>query len=206
MAEHVPAADATLPPRPRGGKDAIVAVATIRFQRLGYHGTSMRDLARDCEITVASIYHHFASKQEILQDIILRALNDLISETTAAVEAADDSPREQLAALVNAWILFHTTRQAEAFVGSTELRSLDPQGREVIVALRDRQEAIFRDVIERGHALGTFQTAFPREATRAIVNMGYSVASWYDPRGELSPQALADRYATLALATVEAHA
>ena len=191
-----------MPPRPRGGKDAIVAVATIRFQRLGYHGTSMRDLARDCEITVASIYHHFASKQ----DIILRALNDLISETTAAVEAADDSPREQLAALVNAWILFHTTRQAEAFVGSTELRSLDPQGREVIVALRDRQEAIFRDVIERGHALGTFQTAFPREATRAIVNMGYSVASWYDPRGELSPQALADRYATLALATVEAQA
>ena len=100
--------------------------------------------------------------------------------------------------------MFHTTRQAEAFVGSTELRSLDPEGRTTVVALRDQQELVFRTVIERGQALGEFRTAYPREATRAIVNMGSSVASWYDASGELSPQELADRYIALALATVEA--
>ena len=189
---------------PIRGREAIVAAATESFQRLGYHGTSMRDIARACDITVASIYHHFTSKQEILQDIMVRALTDHLAETTAAAAAAGDSPRDQLTAVVNAWIMFHTTRQAEAFVGSTELRSLDPEGRTTVVALRDQQELVFRTVIERGQALGEFRTAYPREATRAIVNMGSSVASWYDASGELSPQELADRYIALALATVEA--
>ena len=188
----------------RGGKEAVLTSAVANFQRLGYHGTSMRDIARDSDMTVASIYHHFASKQEILFDIMVQVLSDLILKTRNALKSSEDSPRNQLEAMVTAWILFHVSRQAEAFIGSTEIRSLDSQGRRFVVALRDEQEHMFRDVINRGASDGSFATSYPREATRAIINMGSSVSAWFDPKGDLSPAELAERYVTLALGTVEA--
>jgi AcrR family transcriptional regulator len=186
----------------RGGKDAVLHAAVANFARLGYHGTTMRDIARDAEITVASIYHHFPSKQRMLQDIMARTLSDLIALTRGALLRAGSSPTEQLTALMRAWALFHTSRRAEALIGASEIRSLDETGRRLVVALRDEQEAMFRDVVERGVAEGEFTTPYPREAVRAIISMGYSIANWYRPGGELSPEQLADRYAALALGTV----
>jgi AcrR family transcriptional regulator len=186
----------------RGGKEVILDAAVDNFQRLGYHGTSMRDIARDADITVASIYHHFPSKQRILQDIMIRVLSDVISLTRSALMRSGPSPVEQLEAVMRAWILFHTSRRAEALIGASEIRSLDEVGHRLVVALRDEQERMFRDVVDRGVAEGQFATPYPREAVRAIINMGYSVASWYRPGGELSPEQMAERYAVLALGTV----
>ncbi len=187
-----------------GGREAVLSAALQNFYKYGYHGTSMRNIATDADMTVASIYHHFESKQEILQEIMVRILSDLMSQTRTALMAADDSPRNQLEALVFAWIVFHANRQTEAFVGSTEVRSLDPEGRRLVVALRDEQERMFREVIDRGAREGQFETAFPKEATRAVINMGSSVSSWYDSKGDLSPQQLAEMYVTMALGTVQA--
>lgn len=188
----------------RGGKDVIIDAAVENFQRLGYHGTSMRDIARDADITVASIYHHFPSKQRILQDLMIRILSDVISSTRSALMRAGSSPSEQLEAVMRAWILFHTSRRSEAMIGASEIRSLDETGHRLVVALRDEQERMFRDVVDRGVAEGEFTTPYPREAVRAIINMGYSVASWYRPGGELTPEEMAERYAVLALSTVGA--
>ena len=189
----------------RGGKEVILDAAVDNFQRLGYHGTSMRDIARDADITVASIYHHFPSKQRILQDIMIRVLSDVISLTRSALMRSGPSPAEQLEAVMRAWILFHTSRRAEALIGASEIRSLDEVGHRLVVALRDEQERMFRDVVDRGVAEGRFATPYPREAVRAIINMGYSVASWYRPGGELTPEEMAERYAVLALSVVGAN-
>jgi AcrR family transcriptional regulator len=188
----------------RGGKAVILDAAVDNFQRLGYHGTSMRYIARDADITVASIYHHFPSKQHILQDIMVRVLSDVISTTRGALMSVGSSPAEQLSAVVRAWILFHTSRRAEALIGASEIRSLDEGGHRLVVTLRDEQERMFRDIVGRGVTEGAFTTPYPREAVRAIINMGYSVASWYRPGGELTPQEMAERYAVLALGTVGA--
>jgi len=184
------------------GKEAVLSSAISNFYALGFHGTSMRDIAKGSGMTVASIYHHFSSKQEILHEIMITVMSDLMSSTRAALMAAGSSPHDQLRALVNSWILFHATRQADAFVASTEIRSLNPSGRKLVVALRDEQEHMFRDVIANGVQDGSFKTIYPTEATRAVLNMGASVASWYDPRGSLSPSDLASRYVELAFGTV----
>lgn len=188
-----------------GGRETILAAAVDNFQRLGYHGTSMRDIARDAGITPASIYHHWPSKQLILQEIMEKVLTDVISLTRAAVLRAGAAPERQLAALMRTWVLFHTSRRPEALIGASEIRSLDETGHRLVVTLRDQQEQLFREVIDRGVTEGAFRTPYPREAARAVINMGYSIAAWYRPGGDLSPDELADRYAVLALGTVAAH-
>lgn len=176
--------------------------AIRNFTERGYHGTSMRNIAADANVTVASIYHHFASKQDVLQAIMVKSLSDVISSTRMALLGAGTDPAAQLGALVHAWILFHTDRQAEAQIGASELRSLDGPGRKLIVTLRDEQQRMFQDVVDRGITAGDFTTRYPREAARAVINMGYSVASWYSASGDVAPGEMADRYVELALGTV----
>ncbi len=186
----------------RGGREVVVTAAIANFYQRGYHGTSMRDIARDAGVTVASIYHHFDSKQLLLQEVMTVTLSDVISLTRAAVLDAGGEPHEQLAALVRAWVGFHTSRQDEALIGSSEIRSLDDPGRRLVTTLRDEQERLFRDVIVRGVKRGAFRTQYPLEATRAVIEMGSSVAAWYRKGGHLAPDEVAARYADLALATV----
>ncbi|WP_340540762.1 TetR/AcrR family transcriptional regulator [Nocardioides sp. GXZ039] len=188
----------------RGGRAVLLAAAVENFAAVGYHGTSMRDLARTAEVTVASIYHHYSSKQEILQQIMVETLTVVLDQTRTALAHAGPSPTERLGALVEAWVLFHTGRQAEALIGASEIRSLDDVGREVVVGLRDQQESLFRQVIESGVATGAFATPHPLEATRAILNMGSSIASWYRPEGPVTPEEMAVRYRDLALGMVRA--
>ncbi|GAA4476855.1 TetR/AcrR family transcriptional regulator [Rhodococcus olei] len=185
------------------GRRVILESALRNMHERGYHGTSMRDIAAGADITVASIYHHFASKQEILQDIMIRTLQDVIAMTRGALLRSGGVPADQLRAVMRAWVLFHATRQSEALVGATELRSLDDQGRRLVVALRDEQESMFRDIVARGVEEDAFGTAVPLDAARAIIHMGQSVCTWWRPDGELTPEDLADRYAALALAMVE---
>lgn len=190
----------------RNGREVIVAAAVENFTTLGYHGTSMRDIARSAGVTVASIYHHFASKQEILQHVMIGTMSELLAATRSAVDAAvaagATTAPERLDALVDAWILFHTTRQAEALIGASEIRSLEEAGRAVLVSHRDEQEALFRSIVEEGVADGAFATRYPREAARAIIEMGSSVSSWYRLGGELSPEEMSVRYRELARGTV----
>lgn len=193
--------------RPRlhegGGSRAVVESAIAPFYARGYHGTSMRDIASGAGVTVASIYHHFPSKQAILQHIMHTTLTDVLERTRQAVASAPETHGERLGALMCAWVGFHAERGQEALISAVEFRSLEEPGRTHVVALRDEQEQVFRDVATAGVAGGEFLTAHPVEAARGIIAMGYAVVNWYDPGGHLGPRELAAKYRDLALATVE---
>lgn len=188
----------------RGGKRGVLDGAVRQFTKVGYHGASVRDIAAESDVTVASLYYHFKSKQEILQEIMVAILQDVIAETRAALLGAGSEPSDQLAALVRCWVLFHIERQSEALIGASEIRSLDEDGMRRIVALRDEQENIFRGVVDRGVAEGAFGTPHPREAARAIINMGRSIVTWYHVGGPVSPDEMADQYVELSLALIRA--
>lgn len=53
-------------------KERILETALGLFARSGYLGTSMNDIANQLGITKAALYKHYASKQEILDQIIAR--------------------------------------------------------------------------------------------------------------------------------------
>lgn len=191
-----------MPTQVRGGKKVIIDAAVSLFTTVGYHGASMRDIASRADVTVASIYYHFKSKQEILQEIMVGILTEVIAETRTSVLAAGNEPSRQLDALVRSWVLFHVRREDEALIGASEIRSLDAEGLTKIVSLRDEQENIFRAVVDRGVEEGAFLTPHPHEAARAIIAMGRSIVGWYRADGPVSPEALAAEYAELALAMV----
>jgi AcrR family transcriptional regulator len=51
-------------------KETILQHARHLFANKGYAETSMDDIAQACHVQKASLYHYFASKQEILQQMV----------------------------------------------------------------------------------------------------------------------------------------
>ncbi len=52
-------------------RQQIIETAAKLFLKQGYHGTSMRDIARDAQIALGSIYNHFATKEDIFEAVFL---------------------------------------------------------------------------------------------------------------------------------------
>ncbi len=63
-----------MPARPqtnrRDRREDILNASLHLFARNGFHGTSMRDIARAADITEGLIYHYFASKRDLFRAII----------------------------------------------------------------------------------------------------------------------------------------
>lgn len=172
---------------------AILAAASELFAERGYHGASMRDIARSVGLQMASLYHHFGSKQELLVVIMHAVMRDLTSTVADAVAAAGDDPQARLAAAIRAHVRFHAERRPEVIVADSELRSLDAPNRAEVIALRDRHQALFREPIA---ALGARE---PGIVSTAIVTMCTDVGLWYRDDGRLDPDAIADAFVGLAL-------
>jgi len=64
----------------------LLAAALELFARNGFEATTMRDLAAFCGIKAPAIYNHFASKEVVLGQALLWAMQDF----NAAVLASDD--------------------------------------------------------------------------------------------------------------------
>lgn len=64
----------------------ILANAAMLFSQRGYFGVSMSDIAMKCGITKAALYYHFKSKDELLEIIIKKAVDDLKDELHRAVD------------------------------------------------------------------------------------------------------------------------
>jgi len=59
------------PPRKENTRDEILRAAYDLFLENGFHGASMRSIARRAGIALGGIYNHFSSKEEIFTTIIL---------------------------------------------------------------------------------------------------------------------------------------
>jgi AcrR family transcriptional regulator len=199
MAKNVSSSAEGKAKRAAPGADGLLESALRCFYQYGYAGTSVRQIASDAHVTVAALYHHFESKQEMLVSIMTSAMEAALNDAQAAYESAEPVPAEQLKALVAAMVRYHTRHQTEAFVGNSELRSLEKPHRSDVIALRDAHEAIMRKVISDGVADGSFHVEQPERASRAVIAMCIAVASWDQKGGSLTPTDISDLYSQYAL-------
>src|SRR6187402_2395848 len=87
----------------------ILEVTLRMFAMHGYHGTSMRDLAKVLEIQPSALYASFPSKGHLLAELVRIGHEfHLASLRTALLETTGD-PVEQLRAVVRANAIVHAT-------------------------------------------------------------------------------------------------
>lgn len=167
--------------------EAIRAAGLRLIFRHGYEGMTLRDLAREVGLQAGSLYNHISTKQDLLFDLLSRHMRALTAALDDALAGIDD-PGARLDAFVAFHVRYHLSRKAEVFVNNSELRSLDPENRKKIVALRKAYQNRLTDILSAGTSSGAFEIPDVRVAAYAILAQLTGVVSWYRPSGRLGSE------------------
>ena len=174
------------------------------FARHGYHGASIRTIAESAGLSVPGLYHHYKSKQAILAALVDASMAEMLAHTGAAAEDAGEDPVARFRNVVECLARFHMARRDQAFVASTEMRSMDPDVRAHHICQRDAQQAMLEEAIRAGVDSGDFTCEYPEDAARAIASLCVSIASWYRPDGPSTADEVVARHLEFALGMVGA--
>ncbi len=192
--------------RIRPGIEGILEASVAEFFEKGYGGTTVRMIAARAGVTVAALYHHFASKHEVLLTVMRQVMGDLLEGSAEALAGADGDAKARFSAFVANHVSYHVSHLRFGFVANSELRSLEGESRVEIVALRDEYEQRLVSVVAEGGASGEFQVRDPKLAARAVMAMCTAVSGWFDPRGPMTAEQVKAEVGLLALNLVGAGA
>jgi AcrR family transcriptional regulator len=198
--------DASRPvlPADRSMANDILSRAATLFSQRGYHAVGIRDLAEAVGLSTSTLYHYYATKQDILFEIISRFLTEFTERLVAGLRDASVPPRQRLERAVTEHVQLTVTRSEELLVGSPVLNALSPEQRARIAAMRREYRDAVRDVIAEGVAAGEFHVADPLLTAMAMLDMLDGIRSWYHPDGRLPLPGLAAHYRAYALALCQA--
>ncbi len=85
-------------------REAILRIAARLFSERGIADTSLRDIAAEADMQAASLYYHFASKDDLATAVLARGVEVVAAELRRALDALppDTPPRARLRAGIGA--------------------------------------------------------------------------------------------------------
>jgi AcrR family transcriptional regulator len=178
-------------------EDILEAAAQV-FRQKGFHGASMNDIAEAVSLQKASLYHHVSSKQEILLELLDRAL-ELLNERISSITVQDISVDEKLRLMIREYLQILANNIDLAAVLLFEHRALERRQHARHIPNRNKFEALWRDVINEGVRKRLFKCDNPALATRALFGIMNWTITWYRSDGELSIEQIANQYSNLLL-------
>ncbi|MGH9648322.1 MAG: TetR/AcrR family transcriptional regulator, partial [Bryobacteraceae bacterium] len=144
------------PPQESTTTDRLFDTASELFWRRGYAATTTREIASAFGIQQASLYHHIASKEDLLYRICVSSLEPFVTDVPAAVDQAAQPP-ERIKLLIHAHLTTLLRYQQRNVTQLTELRSLSTRHRAEVLALRDKYEQFSRSILKDGQAAGAIR-------------------------------------------------
>src|SRR5512138_1607417 len=130
-------------------RDDILEAAAQVFRQKGYHGASMATIAEAVNLQKASLYHHVSSKQEILFELLDRAL-ELLLERISPIASLDLPAEERLCKMIREYLQILAENTDLAAVLLFEHRSLEGKQHARHVPNRDKFESLWRTVLADG--------------------------------------------------------
>lgn len=187
------------PKRGRPGHDqaTVLRIAIDLFNRQGYDGTSMGDLAAELGVTKSAIYHHVPGKEHLLSLALDEALEGLEATIAGAEAMAGASAYDRLRSVVRQSVEVLVAHQPAVTLllrvrgnSEVELKAL---------ARRRRIDARLAALVQAAVDEGTLRSDLrPELVSRLLFGMVNSLVEWHRPGRGVGGTELADAIATLA--------
>ena len=179
--------------------DEIVDVASRLFYERGYQSVSTRALAQAAGIQGGSLYHHFASKEEILYRIVQYGSGEFFAGLLPHLEAPDRNYRQRLDRFVRGYITDAQPRRYAIAVLFRDMAHLSPDHFVELQAVRRRFQQRVQRFLADGVAAGEFHVPDAKLAGIAVLDLLKGVDAWMREPGRLGRRQVADTYAVLIL-------
>jgi len=126
-----------------GRREQIVDTAAELFARRGFHGVSVGELGAACGVSGPALYKHFASKEAILAEMLVRISEELLHVGRERV--AGLAPRDAVVALVEWHVDFALRRKALIIVQDRDWQSLPAHARRQVRTLQREYVDLWAD-------------------------------------------------------------
>ena len=164
-------------------KNEILDVAEELFAEKGFDNASTNDIINRIGIARGTLYHHFSSKEEILDAIVERMTHEGIARSRAII---NDKDTPILDRLTGAFLALNISNGARSEVMEQVHK---PQNALLHQKMQERLFAgvvpLITQLIEEGNASGLFNAKYPVEA--AEMTLLYSSVA-FDELAGLSPE------------------
>jgi AcrR family transcriptional regulator len=173
----------------------LLALAAEMFAQRGFRSTTVRDIADAAGILSGSLYHHFDSKESMVDEILRGFLDELFGRYRDIVAAGED-PRDMLEAVVVASFDSIDRRHAEVAIYQNESRYLAQFERfRYLDDLGVEFRKLWVGILEEGVRSGAFRPDLDVELVyRFLRDTVWVAVRWYRPGGTLPARAVAEQY------------
>lgn len=163
------------------------------FQEKGYENTTVRDIIDEIGISKGGFYHHYSSKEELLEDIAEGIIEVIVEILQDIIEREDLSGLEKLNRYireVNSYKIEKTDElsllMSEMYYGGKNIRL----EKKFLELTRQQVFPLFSRVVKEGIEDGSFKTDYPQEAAEFYLD----ILLIYQRRiGEIFARAIKDR-------------
>ena len=181
-------------------RSQLLAIAAELFAEKGFKSTTVRDIADAAGILSGSLYHHFDSKESMV-DEILRSFQDELFAAYDAVLASDADPRAKLEQVVRLSFEAIDQHRHEVAIFQNEADYLGGFERFDYLAVRNEQSRnVWITLLKDGMKSGDLRKDLDVELVyRFIRDTVWVAVRWYRPGGQLSHDTVADQYLSILL-------
>ncbi|WP_454455771.1 TetR/AcrR family transcriptional regulator [Thauera phenylacetica] len=167
----------------------ILDAAAGLFAARGFHNASMAEIARECGVSKALLYHYYRDKEHILYDIAAGHVEDLLA-IVAGVEGAAQSPRDRLERLILRFMQAYEGGRRQHVVLIQDVKFLSPEQRARIHEQERRVVHAFATAIEAVEP-GLCGATLDKAVTMVLFGMMNWTFTWLRPDGALSYEDMA---------------
>jgi AcrR family transcriptional regulator len=187
-------------PAPASRRDELLDLAATMFAQRGLRATTVRDIADSAGILSGSLYHHFSSKEEMVDELLREFLDWLFSRYQEIV-AAEPNPLERLKGLFMTSFEAIENRHAQVVIYQDEAKRLSGQPRFSYVEERNReQRKMWVEVLNQGIEEGYFRPDIDVDLVyRFIRDTTWVSVRWYQPGGPLTAMQVGRQYLAIVL-------
>jgi AcrR family transcriptional regulator len=176
-------------------RSELLVIAARLFAERGFKNTTVRDIADAAGILSGSLYHHFDSK-EAMVDELLDSFQQALWREYDAIEASDRTPREKLEAIVRASFDAIHHHHSEVAIFQSDAAYLASFERFAYLGERNtRFRNLWTGLLAEGVRAGELRADLNVELVyRFLRDTVWVAVRWYRPGGDLSPEQVADQY------------
>lgn len=165
-------------------RDVLLREAAASFNRRGYHGTSLAEIAKKLGVTKAALYTYVPSKEELLYFCHDSAMDSAVEILTQA-RAGGGNGLEKLAVTLRRYLELMLGEDG-SYVVLLEENAMKPAHMRAIIKRRDKFEQGLRELVSEGIADGSIVPCNPKLAIFMIMGAMNWSRKWYQPDGTWS--------------------
>ena len=181
-------------------REELLAIAARLFAEKGFGNTTVRDIADAAGILSGSLYHHFDSKESMVDEILSSFQEELFGQYDEILSSSDDArTRLERAVLVSFEAI--DRHHDEVAIFQNDAAHLLTFDRFAYLGERNRQSRSFwLTLLGDGMAAGVLRQDIDVELTyRFIRDTVWVAVSWYRPGGRRTHTEIAQQYLSILL-------